>query len=566
MGTALLVLAATGASLATLLGAVDDRRAPHVLRASILAAWVAVALLVVALVRVDTSLELVVAHTRPGLNAARRVMGLWGGSEGSLLFFAAVIGTALASVTPRTRVGRTAAPLAPAALLWASAVVASPFERLDVPAIAGSGLSPILEHWAMLIHPPLLYAGLALALVPALLDGDRPTDRVTRAAVAVLTAALALGGRWAYTELGWGGWWAWDPVENAALIPWFLLIAHLHLPSTHTLSRWAALLVWPAVFAGSAMTRTSLRTSVHAFANADDIGWFLWPLTAAVSIGAVLAGTRLPRSHRPHDRRSIPIAIAFFCALVVALGTYRPFLPGEATDGTFFARYLWPVAIVASVGLGLAPATRSVRAKGWTRPVMLASVGALIGLTAAVGVGFTIWWQLVHATALGAGAAGLALARDRRQSLAHFGLWLVLAGALGGTASTQQTFELAPGARRVVDGHTIENTDLELRGENPAVLTATVRVDGEPLTPSLAIHPERALRLPEVDTTGDPFEDVQVILRSADDDGSMLLTVNVEPLANWVWIGAGLITLAMFAPPRTRSRARADVTSEVSPS
>ncbi len=564
MGPGFLIIAAVAATVAIVLGALDHRTASVATRVAVVAAWAAVLVLVAALIRVDTSLELVVSHTRPGLSAPRRVMGLWGGSEGSLLFFAAVLGTALASVAPTSRAGRIAAPLAIAPLLWATVTVASPFERLDVPAIAGSGLSPILEHWAMLIHPPLLYGGLALALVPALMDAGPRSARVSRLAVAVLTAALALGGRWAYTELGWGGWWAWDPVENAALIPWFLLIVHLHVPPHHTLHRWAALLVWPAVFAGSAMTRTSLRTSVHAFANADDIGWFLWPLTAAVAVGSALVGSRLPRSTRLSVPRLLPVTIAFFCAIVVALGTYRPFLPGEATDGTFFARYLWPVAIVAIVGLGLAPAMRGRNRTDGSRPMLFAAIGAILGLTLAMAVGLTIWWQIVHAAALGAGLATLPFARSRRQHLAHLGLWLVLAGALGGTASTQQTFSLDQGEARAVEGHLIENVDLSLEGDNPAVITATVVVDGHrELRPSLAIHPERALRLPEVATTGHLFEDLQLILRSADDDGSILLTVNVEPLANWVWIGAALITAAMFVPGRVSTRKRAATTAAV---
>ncbi|MEZ5216652.1 MAG: cytochrome c biogenesis protein CcsA [Ilumatobacteraceae bacterium] len=125
-----------------------------------------------------------------------------------------------------------------AAWLLVSLTVASPFERLDVPAIAGAGLTPILEHPAMAIHPPLLYLGLSMLSVPAmavLVTGGQPTPaesarlrRWTLAALAVLTVALVLGAWWSYSEQGWGGYWAWDPVENASLVAWLATVAALH--------------------------------------------------------------------------------------------------------------------------------------------------------------------------------------------------------------------------------------------------------------------------------------------------------------------------------------------------
>jgi cytochrome c-type biogenesis protein CcmF len=518
------------------------------------------------LIAEDTSYTLVVDHTRPGLSVVRRVMGLWGGSAGSLLLFTLVVGGALVAAPKVDRL-RAVPSVVICALAWTSALVASPFERLTNPAIAGSGLSPILEHWAMIIHPPLLYAGLGLALVPAIVAPEH-ARRWSAMAASILTLALALGGGWAYVELGWGGWYAWDPVENAALIPWLLLVAGLHVRPTHTVARWTALLVWPTVFAGTAMTRTSLRTSVHSFANSDGLGWGLWPLAAIVTIGAFAYGfaTRAKMMQTfPDKRRLMPVVLIGFAAVVVALGTFRPFIPGEATDGTFYARFLYPVVILGLLGIGIAP--RYKPKETGVRPralelVRIIGLQALIGLVAglALGVlaGWTSWWQLIYAAALGVAVSTTlgAGVRPFHRTLAHLGMICVLAGALGGTASISQTFPLEEGESIEIQGYSITNRGVELV-DNPApTITANVVVNSVELRPALTVYAERRLRLPEVATYRRLHEDVQLILRSADDDGSVLLTANIEPLTQFVWLGAALIasglTIAAAARRSTR--------------
>ncbi len=500
----------------------------------------------------DTSYELVVDHTRPGLSIVRRVMGLWGGSSGSLLLFTLIVGAVL-SVAPVPAARRLVASGTIAVLAWTLVVISQPFERVGNEPIAGSGLSPILEHWAMIIHPPLLYLGLALSLVPAL--APRASRTWTVAAVAVLTIALALGGFWAYEEVGWGGWWAWDPVENVALIPWLLLLAAVHGVRGSSLSEWALALTWPAVFAGTAATRTSLRTSVHSFANADGLGWALWPLAAAAGVVAIVLATRnTTRREYRSVPQIVPTIVLLATAVVVALGTFRPFLDG-ATLGTFYARYLYPVAIVGLVGLGIAP---SWRGPDHDRAVGGAALGALLGVLAAATAWESLWWQLVFGAAVGA-ALGGTVAGSRgsvRRVLAHLGVTAVLIGALGATASAQQTIGVAAGGTVEVAGHRIENLGAGLLEEDPPVIGARIRVDDDTvLEPSLTVYVERRLRLPEVATSRTLLEDVQVVLRSADDDGSAVVTVNAQPLTQFVWIGATLIVASM-AIPRVRRRPR----------
>jgi cytochrome c-type biogenesis protein CcmF len=543
VGPVALVAAASLATMAIPAALIADRYGRWLLRAAMLGVWLAVVSVVAALIRTDTSYELVVDHTRPGLGVFKRIMGLWGGSAGSLLLFVAIVGTVLA-VAPTQRRTAVAGPLIVAPLAWASALISSPFERLDVPAIAGSGLSPILEHWAMLIHPPLLYLGLALALVPAIAFPTK-TPGWTRAALIVLTTALVLGAGWAYVELGWGGWWAWDPVENAALIPWLLLVVQVHLRQDHVIARSTSLLIWPAVIGGAAMTRTSLRTSVHAFADATSLQWILWPLTVAVTIGAiVLYFTEEHVSIATTRARVLAATVLTFSALVVALGTFRPFIPGDATDGTFYARSLFPVAVLGPIALGVVPRWGRSTAE---RLAMETFAGALIGVGLALLAGWTEWFQVLLAAGVTTGLVTIVAAgiRPLPRVLAHVGMTLILAGALGGTASVTRSLNVARGDSFEIGGHTITNLGSELTdGAHNPVLLARVRVDDDTiLTPLLTFYPERNLRLPEVATRSRPWEDIQVLIRSADDDGGAILTVNQQPLTQVVWYGAALIVV-----------------------
>lgn len=557
MGPLLLTLAAVFATTAFLTGWFNANYQRLLQRASISFLALAVARVLWLLVTENTSFAIVVESTRPGLHPIRRAMGLWGSSSGSLLFFTLVIGGVLVAVPVVDRL-RGAPSLVLAALTWTSLVAESPFEQLDAPAIAGSGLSPILEHWAMIIHPPLLYLGLALSLVPAIVE-PRNSRRWSAAAIATLTFSLALGSNWAYEELGWGGWYAWDPVENVALIPWLLLVGGMHANPRHLAFRYTAIVTWPTVFAGTAMTRTSLRTSVHAFANNDQLGLTLWPLAVATTLGGFayalsIRGSRsasLPLNSLSVTRRW-PVVLITFTAVVVALGTFRPFIPGDGTAGTFYTRYLYPVAIVGLIAMGLAPRWKDKQQRVL---VMLLCVGALVGATAAFVSGWTTWWQIGLAGAL-AGSLTATIGPGifpLPRTLAHIGLICVLAGALGGTASTTRNLLLDPGESVAVDGHTITNGGVSFAEGPPPIISADMTIDGTTARPEVAVFVERGLRLPEVATHRGFLEDVQLILRNADDDGGVQVTVNVEPLTQFVWFGAALISIS-FLMTATKKR------------
>ncbi|MGI9595066.1 MAG: cytochrome c biogenesis protein CcsA [Acidimicrobiales bacterium] len=553
--------------------------------------WAAVAYLSRAIMALDTSFVYVAEQTRPGMSLPLRFSALWSGAEGSLLLFAAIcstvfpIGHRTAPRWQRIGVGVVAAGLGLAVLGGAD-----PFPRLDLPPLAGAGMAPILEHFAMVIHPPLLYAGMALALVPALVRQPQRAHRFALASLVVLTAALGFGSAWAYVELGWGGWWAWDPIENVALIVWLMLAAGLHwqpldrrrTTGTGPLNAvviWA--LCWPAVLGGAALTRTSLRTSVHAFADAAALSVWLWPLVALGSLGAGLriiewwhssrAGSASSQPSAQLDERAVdrirrlPLWILMGAGFVVAAGTYRPFIGGDGTAGWFYSRTLYPLAIVGALLIGLVPLWRRsgtgpgpgldpTQGRGsWfdgfpARAVVRFGLpgAATLGLGALLG-GWRQWFQLVLAAALGFGVAlVLSSGRGGTARLAgHLGVLLVLFGALAGTGSTESVVRLAAGESAVVDGHTVMLISTEIVSEEPLRAAALVRVDGSyELQPSVSVYADRNLRLPEVSTRTRPWLDSQAILRDVDPEAGALITVLFRPWNQLVWWGLALLALA----------------------
>jgi cytochrome c-type biogenesis protein CcmF len=578
---------------------------------------VAVVVLARALVVGDFSLTYVADFSRRGASGPYRLAGLWGGMAGSLLWLAALAGLAGLLAAVRVGYGRRRADVAAvsgatvAVLLVLVVAFADPFVTLDVPAIDGAGLTPILEHPAMLYHPPLLYLGLATLVGPfavtvaALVDrqlDDAWVDTVRRWSLVpwtLLALGMVAGSHWAYVELGWGGYWAWDPVENTALLPWLAVTVLLHAARGTRTERppvarvaLAGLACLPFVLAllGSLLTRSGATSSVHAFAEARAIGRAL----AVVVVLVVAAVVALLARGRARDRGSgesgpgmeasgsarlgqllaAHVGVVGAALAIVLAGTLWPLLAdlrggdGIAVEGRYFAQFVGPLATVALALVCLVPLALGPRGRRVYRGhALIGGAGALgaVLLVAACAPRLDAPRALLAAAAGAALATGaVATARAARSGsvigghLAHAAVGLLVLGIAGTAAGGGRTVSLRPGETADVLGHEIVHDgvaveDGPVAGSSAAV--ATVTADGQTLRPSLVEYPDRGVLLAETSLRSTPAGDVQVSLVTADDDGAAVFEVGVHPLQVIVWWGGlALVAAGVCRTWEARSR------------
>jgi cytochrome c-type biogenesis protein CcmF len=373
----------------------------------------AFAILESAFLRSDFSYALVAEGSSTDTPTFYKVTALWATQDGSLLLWVTLLSLfASASLFLTRRSLRDVAPWATAVLGVVAAFFLSlmigwenPFDTLAAPPPEGAGLNPLLRHPAMMIHPPMLYTGYVAFSVPfafaigALItrrtgaDWIRSTRRFALIAWTFLGTGIMLGALWSYTELGWGGYWAWDPVENASLMPWLVGTAFLH--SIMVQEKRGMLKVWNAslicaTFAlallGTFLVRSGILNSIHAF-GASTIGVQMLVFIACVlGVSAALIVARLPDLRSEARIDSLLSREAFFLlnnlvlialALVIMWGTFFPLI-SEALTGTeasvgppWFNRLTTPLALVLVLLTGIGPVL------AWRR-VTFSSLGRLL--------------------------------------------------------------------------------------------------------------------------------------------------------------------------------------------
>ncbi len=564
LGAACLVLAvvtaaySAGAAIAGARGArrwVDSsRRATYALAALL---TIAVVILEGAFLRSDFSFRLVADHSSTTTPSGYRLTALWSSQGGSLLLWAWVLSLASSAVLFMTRNRlREVVPWAAAVLMGLAVFFcglmllagpdANPFARLDPAPAEGAGLTPLLRHPAMAIHPPMLYSGYVFFMVPfafaigALmarrLDASwiRSTRRFALIAWTFLTIGIALGARWSYSELGWGGYWAWDPVENASLMPWLVGTAFLHSVMVQErrgiLKVWnVSLIVTTAALAllGTFLVRSGVLDSIHAFGQST-VGPPLLVLIAVVVLGsAALIIARLDdlRSERRIDslfsREAIflvnNLLLVGLCA-VIFWGTFFPLI-SEAVTGTrssvgppFFNRLTMPLAVglVLFTGIGPLVAWRRmsretvsrvfrwpvVAAAGATAVLLLvtdaASKPAALVLFAFAAFALAalaqeFWRGVAARRALAGGSVGAALVaivtRNRRRYggyIVHAGVAVLLIGvAASSSFQTSRDLFLSPGDSASVGDYDVKYvrpTESVDRAENRLTLGAVLDV------------------------------------------------------------------------------------------
>ncbi len=567
-----------------------------------------------------------------------KMSAVWGAHEGSLLLWVLVLaGWTLAVAIfsrslPETMVARVLSVMAMVAagfylfLLFTS----NPFDRaLPFPPGDGADLNPLLQDFGLIVHPPLLYMGYVGFSVPfafaiaALLAGrlDAAWARWTRVwtntAWAFLTLGIALGSWWAYYELGWGGWWFWDPVENASFMPWLVGTALIHSLSVTEkrgiFRSWTLLL---AIFAfslsllGTFLVRSGVLTSVHAFATDPARGVFILAFLGLVVGGSLLLyGLRAQTLNMTAafswlSREAFllinNLLLVVVCAIIL-LGTLYPLLAdvmnwGKISVGPpYFNFFFVPIAVVIALLMAVGSLLRWKGTEArWLRPRLLAplllalvvgggvplllgeeySLGAAVALlvfTWVVSViGLDLWRKSAHG---GGRLRGL-----RRLTGSYYGMHLahlgVACAVLGAAVTTIYNQEEDA---RIVEGTVVENGDYrfvfedlrQVRGPNYVADEAEVIVySGDKRITALYPQKRRYLASDQVMTeagiSGNLWRDLYVSMGEPLDDGAWAVRVHVKPMVRWIWLGCLLMaaggTLAMLDKRYRRRRLRREAT------
>ena len=597
--------------------------AQNALVASFVTTAVAAAVLLSALLRNDFSFAYVARTTSQALPTPYTISAFWGGQEGSLLLWLLVLtGFGAAAVSLNRRWARdlivwVVPVFAGVATFFAFLVVAvaSPFATQPAPA-DGAGMTPSLQNPYMLAHPPLLYLGYVGLTVPfafamgALLSGKLDerwliaTRRWTLFAWAALGIGQLLGSHWAYVEVGWGGYYAWDPVENAALMPWLAATAFLHSVMIQEkrgmLKVWNVLLVILAFslsLFGTFLTRSGVVNSIHSFTESSIGPWFLGFIAVSVAVSLALVFWRRPQLRSPTKLESPVSREAAFLynnllllalCLAILWGVVYPML-SEAVRGEavvlgrsyydFFLRaFGLPLLFLMGIGPLIAWRRASLRSLATTfriptlvavvTGVVLLFVGAgssipgLVAYTFSAFVLATIVLEFVRGTrarkALGAtswpSAFSSLISRNRRRYggyIVHAAIVLFAIGVAGSSAfDSVAEAKLAKGESMRIGDYTLEYRSLQERtGANATEIRATLGVrrgdrDLGTLQAGKNAYTIEQQVSNEVGIRSDRLtgEDLFVIAEQIDPDGSVYFRVFVKPLVNLIWL-AGLIFL-----------------------
>ncbi len=601
-GLAVLQLLLTIASLRSSLDAARTIRAIAVVQGGLTA--LSFAMLLIVFARTDLSVALVFENSHTAKPMVYKVAGAWGNHEGSMLLWVtvlAVAGAFLAVFSRRTsQRSLTAALGAQAALatgFYAFLLLASnPFARLIPVPFEGRGLNPLLQDPGLAFHPPTLYlgyVGLSVAFslaVGALLTGevDSRAARAMRpwvlAAWILLTLGITAGSYWAYYELGWGGWWFWDPVENASLMPWLAATALLHsinvLAARNALKAWTmmlAVIAFSMSMVGTFLVRSGVLTSVHAFAVDPHRGAFLLALLA-IYVGAAFVlfavrGATL-KEGAPFELVSRETGLVINNLLlsvilaIVFLGTLYP-LFAEAVTGEklsvgapYFNSVAGPLAwlLAALVGIGPLLGWRRERRpvfRKLTIPALLGVGALLITIILAPGIGILPRLGLAIAAYL-AGASLLPLVGRNPlrtplatwgMAVAHFGIAVALAGMAANAAFTAEKLASArPGERMSVGPWLVQ-----LESVTPAAGPNWTAIEAD-------LHASRGagmIRLkPQTRYFSDPPTETNeaaintfwngqlyTVIGRPDPSGGWQVRLWWKPFVTLIWLGGGLIAL-----------------------
>ena len=555
----------------------------------------------------DFSVGLVAANSHTAKPMLYKLTGVWANHEGSMLLWVTVLALFGGVAALRaTRLGERFRMVLLAVMGWISLgfyayllIASNPFARIAPAPIEGSGLNPLLQDPGLAFHPPLLYlgyVGLSAAFafaVAALVERQvgpawaRAVRPWVLAAWSFLTAGIVLGSFWAYYELGWGGWWFWDPVENASLMPWLAATALFHsvgvLAARDALRNWTILLAVVAFslsMVGTFIVRSGLLTSVHAFAVDPERGVFLLVLLllyvgGALALYALRAATVTAGApFAPVSREGSLVANNLILASilgVVFLGTLYPII-AEAMAGEqvsvgkpYYESALLPLFALLLLVMAAGPLMRwrQMPARLIGRRLLpalaaalaLAAVAALFGLRSALGLAGVALagWLLV---------ASAAIMRGRRlrrvpattwgTAIAHAGVAVMTLGITASGALSSEAFgNLAPGETMRTGGFSARLVDVEpAAGPNYTALRAIVAISAPGVEATL--RPERrSFSSPMNETTETDIlplasGNLYAVVGKGDGDGRWQIRLHWQPLVALIWIGGLMAAVGGF--------------------
>ena len=590
---------------------------------------IASAVLLQALLVSDFSLRYVWEHSSTDMPLFYKVSSFWGGLEGSLLFW--VLVQSFFAMIVAFRYQYSNREIIPYVIATLNCILAfllllligwsNPLDLQGVIPLEGRGLNPLLQHPAMAIHPPALYLGFIGFSVPfafamgglilGKMDNEwvMTTRRWTLTAWYFLSAGLILGGQWAYEELGWGGFWAWDPVENAALMPWLTGTAFLHSvmiqEKRNMLKIWNVVLIiltFGLTIVGTFLTRSGIINSVHAFTKSEIGPAFLIFLAFILVIGFSLLFKRINMLESEHKIDSILCRENVFLAqnvllvgiaFTVLLGTTFPLL-AEAVRGTklsiqapFFNTIIAPMGylLLLLMGIGTLIAWRKSSWEGLLRnfrnPLILATAGTVFlawflsdrDLLWSV---HTIFWLAIFVTStivleianavqvksnqtksnIIMGLFYVITNNPRRYGglLIHFGVVLMFLGFAGAFFKVERNMTLESGVSQQIGEYSLKFKQVEEfivgNATHRAAIVEVFDKQGnllEVMKPAKSFYPTQPQPLTEVAIRRSFLEDLYLIFSSENggEQDSVTLRVFINPLVGWAWMALPVFTLGV---------------------
>ncbi|GAA4351784.1 heme lyase CcmF/NrfE family subunit [Kangiella taiwanensis] len=588
--------------------------------------------LTVSFITNDFSVQYVANHSNTQLPIYYRISAVWGAHEGSLLLWVLILTGWMAAVAlfskslPKVLVTRVLGVMGFIAVGFIAFTLftSNPFERVFpfIP-IDGADLNPLLQDFGLIVHPPMLYMGyvgfsvvFAFAIA-GLLQGDldhhwaRWSRPWTTVAWIFMSLGIALGSWWAYYELGWGGWWFWDPVENASFMPWLAGTALIHsLAATEkrgVFKSWTvllAILTFSLSLLGTFLVRSGVLTSVHSFASDPVRGRFILVflgIVVGVSLLIYAIQSSKIRSKANFGLFSRETALLFNNALLavvtfmVLLGTLHPLIQEAFTGGKssvgppyfnlMFSIFMIPILILMPIGQQINWKQEPIKpllTKYWLWAISSIIVGLAIVIImgdlqpmAIVGTTLGLWvlagcakYVLAQASKSDSFSAGLKkISRSYWGMLvAHLGVAVTVLGVvLTSYFSIEENIKIRLGETVEVEDLSVEFYDFK-NTEGPNYISSggsfKVSSDGELIT---KLHPEKRkynasrMVMTEADIDAGLFRDIYIVMGEPLDDGAWAISVHYKPFVRWIWLGTIFMALGgllAISDKRYRQRRR----------